>query len=170
MENKSIDNLAGETALAICDDKVIDIGTMENLATKALGVLQEQGVYAMIVFLLSKTNNKPFDRLKKADEARSAVFCIDKLNDCWEYSILNFLPKKENTKLSPLKLNIPKEASKDDQKRLESEFREKLLKVKRTILDQYINLSNSLEELLFVKEFYEQTLIYVRHIAKGMKK
>ena len=45
--------------------KPIDIENLENLATKALGVLQEQGVYAMMVFLLSRSGDKALENYIK---------------------------------------------------------------------------------------------------------
>lgn len=38
-----------------------DYGALDSLATKALGVLQENGVYAATLFLYSRTNKKECD-------------------------------------------------------------------------------------------------------------
>ena len=153
MTNKNLDKLAGEVALQICDpavvDAVVDIGTLENLATKALGVLQEQGVYAMMVFLLSRGGNKPFTDPKISNKNKAAICCIDSLNDSLKKDPLRLLPLNPNGVISLKSGNNNG--------------------VKKAILEMYLKISESLESLLMVKEFYEQTLIYVRHISKGLQ-
>jgi len=60
----NLDKLAAERAQALVSGakqvtnvkKPVD--TLERLATKTLGVLQEQGVYAMILFLFSRTSDE----------------------------------------------------------------------------------------------------------------
>lgn len=47
-----------------------DSKTLERLATKTLGVLQEQGVYAMMLFLFSRTS----DEAKVTPVVRSQLF------------------------------------------------------------------------------------------------
>ncbi|HEB77760.1 MAG TPA: hypothetical protein ENI90_04445 [Methylothermaceae bacterium] len=53
-------------AQAGVEDVKKPVDTLERLATKTLGVLQEQGVYAMMLFLFSRTS----------DEAKVAESCI----------------------------------------------------------------------------------------------
>ena len=92
MPNISIDKLAGETALAICKPELVEMESLKTLATKALGVLQEQGVYAMIVFLLARTHtSKPtaFDKLKPKEESKCAIHCLDELNQALNKEPLN---------------------------------------------------------------------------------
>jgi len=156
MENKSIDNLAGETALLVCKGEdchgKLDIDHLENLTTKALGVLQEQGVYAMMVFLFSRSGNETLDNylkeVKKNGEKIAAIELVE--------GLVNSLRE------DPIKsLNV----------QFEEVLNGNLNKKKKRLLQHFLNkISGDLEKLLFVKEFYEQTLIYVRHIAKGMKK
>ena len=55
MTQPNLDQLAAQYAQKIVADGKADI---ENLITKTLGVLQEQGVYAMILFLFSRTSNE----------------------------------------------------------------------------------------------------------------
>ncbi len=52
----NLDTLAAETAHQILDDtKSVKSGEVDNLATRALGVLQENGVYAALLYLYSRT-------------------------------------------------------------------------------------------------------------------
>ncbi|MBI4673599.1 MAG: hypothetical protein HY741_18255 [Chloroflexi bacterium] len=63
MSNSAIQNLdllAARTAQAIVNAMPEDkkkISALENMATKALGVLQEQGVYAGLLFLYAKNED-----------------------------------------------------------------------------------------------------------------
>ncbi|MDM7940460.1 MAG: hypothetical protein QUS07_08975 [Methanothrix sp.] len=65
VKNLNLDRMAAERAQAMVNnakegiDKVKKpVDTLERLATKALGVLQEQGVYAMMLFLFSRTSDE----------------------------------------------------------------------------------------------------------------
>jgi len=55
MDKLNLDQKAAQYAQAIVRNGGADI---ENLVTKALGVLQEQGVYACILFLLANKDQK----------------------------------------------------------------------------------------------------------------
>lgn len=55
MNQLNLDQLAAQYAQKIVADGRADI---ENLITKSLGVLQEQGVYACLLFLCSRTGNE----------------------------------------------------------------------------------------------------------------
>lgn len=171
MDNKSLDKLAGEVALQICNPAVVDIDKLENLTTKALGVLHEQGVYAMMVFLLSKSGDKPFDTLKNIDDSKSAIFCIDKLSESLNHDPMKQLSliKDELKKLNEQRWDVNKKMSKQEKEKKEKEFKDIFTSIKKNILENYLQMSKSLENLLILKEFYEQTLIYVRHISKGLK-
>lgn len=61
MENKvkNLDLLAAKTAQDIITQtaKPKNAGDVENLITKALGVLQENGVYAALLYLYSRSGN-----------------------------------------------------------------------------------------------------------------
>ncbi|MBP6472226.1 MAG: hypothetical protein KA773_17380 [Chloroflexi bacterium] len=58
MNTLNLDQLVAQYAQKIIRDGGADI---ENLITKTLGVLQEQGVYACLLFLFSRTNSKEKD-------------------------------------------------------------------------------------------------------------
>jgi len=106
-----------------------DAKSVENLVTKALGVLQEQGVYALILFLYSRTGK----------EEKLAPHIREKL-----YSLLKVIPA-----LSEIG-SIP-----DDSRHAD-------------VLKYYSDhVCEDLYTLLFVKDLYEQTLIYARYGAKA---
>lgn len=52
--------------------KVKDAKAVENLITKTLGVLQEQGIYAMMLFLFSRTS----DEEKIAPHIRAPLYAL----------------------------------------------------------------------------------------------
>lgn len=57
----NLDKLAAEQAQKIVSQVKQDITsakTLERLSTKTLGVLQEQGVYAMMIFLFSRSGDE----------------------------------------------------------------------------------------------------------------
>jgi len=101
---------------------------VENLVTKALGVLQENGVYACMLFLYSRTS--------ASDKAVCEV------------------TRKELIKMTKL---LGKEVTNDDNA-------EKVLKY---FTD---NICNDLDDLLFMKQLWEQTLTYARYSAKAREK
>lgn len=51
----NLDYVASQCAQEIVDNANKHAKTLDILATKTLGVLQEQGVYAMVLFLLSRS-------------------------------------------------------------------------------------------------------------------
>ncbi|MBX7237242.1 MAG: hypothetical protein K1X65_22865 [Caldilineales bacterium] len=56
---RNLDTLAAQTAQQIiADTQRFKASEVENLATKALGVLQENGVYAVSLYLYSRTGNE----------------------------------------------------------------------------------------------------------------
>ena len=78
----NLDKLAAELAQTIVEKvkknhKQKEIDTLERLVTKTMGVMQEQGVYAMLLFLLSRTG----------DEKKIAPFIRDQI-----YNALRSLP------------------------------------------------------------------------------
>jgi hypothetical protein len=104
----------------------------ENLITKTLGVLQEQGVYAMILFLFSRTG----DEQKIAPKLRGPLYLLTKE-----------LPQYQNN--GDLAI-----------------FEEKT--EAQPVLAFYAqSVCENLDNLLLVKELYEQTLIYARYGAKA---
>ena len=84
-ETLNLDKLAAERAQAMVNkakqgvaDVKKPVETLERLDTKALGVLQEQGVYALMLFLFSRTS----DEKKVAPIIRNQLYeALKKLPD-----------------------------------------------------------------------------------------
>lgn len=122
-------------------EKATDV---ENAVTKALGVLQENGVYACFVFALSRA--KPGDGGNQSDEA--VIFSIIVREMLW---LINELPVDCPT--PPI--------SQDTEPRGISSQAEQILNHVAT------HITKNLERLLLVKELLEQMLIYARYGAKA---
>jgi hypothetical protein len=63
---------AAQTMVAAALTAKKDAKAVENLITKALGVLQEQGVYAGMLFLFSRTG----DEKGYAEKIRPELYCL----------------------------------------------------------------------------------------------
>jgi len=139
-EWNNLDRLAARIAQKIVADGG-DAGKLEILATKTLGVVQENGVYAGLLFLYSRPK-------AEEDQARA-------IRD----NLLAILGAEEITTLN---LRFPGGQRKPD--RNEQWSTGKWADVAQYITD---HVTVDLDKLLLVKELYEQTLIYVRYGAKA---
>lgn len=144
-----LDKLCAKTAQDIIDGRNgADPKMIDGFATKALGVLQEQGVYAVALFLFSR-----FD----SPEGEVARLLMTKL--------LLLLGDTELTGLQAAYPNVP----------LANISEQWVKNNKQTILRHFaegVNGSNgiatNLQRLLAVRSLFEQTLIYVRYGAKAL--
>ncbi len=139
-EWNNLDRLAARIAQKIVAEGG-DAGKLEILATKTLGVVQENGVYAGLLFLYSRPK-------AEEDQARA-------IRD----NLLAILGADEITTLN---LRFPEGQSKPDRKGQWST--DKWADVAQHVTD---HVTVDLDKLLLVKELYEQTLIYVRYGAKA---
>lgn len=147
-----LDKLAASTAQNIVDlmvpptlskkqaeetAKKVDVFT-----TKALGVLQEQGVYATILFL--------FSRFGEEAEGKTAQALV--------MHLLHLLANEELKSLgakypAPTVATITSDWVQTNRQRILRHFAE--------------GIASDLQRLLAVKSLFEQTLIYVRYGAKA---
>lgn len=129
-------------------DKFVTPESIEKICTSALGVLQEQGVYAGILFLLSKSGNKKEQKELSTDEFVACGIVANLIN------MLNTNELKEigcafanDWDDNPVKVNSCK-----------------------TELLKHISdvVAGDIKKLLLVKSLYEQTLIYTRYGSKAL--
>jgi hypothetical protein len=143
MTKPTLDQIAAQCAQAIVKD-LLQQERLDVFVTKALGVLQEQGVYACMLFLYSRT--------EKNEKAKAAVVRDHLLG------ILETL--KKNYKVSWVSKeceHIPQSAKND------STFAD--------VLNFYADcVASDLDTLLLVRDLYEQTLIYARYGAKAAER
>lgn len=132
----NLDRLAAGTAQKIIQETG---AKAENLITKTLGVLQENGVYAAVLFLLSRTS----DEKKMAEKT-----VVPKLVD--------LLARPE---LQALGVNYTGSMDFANEKNRSASM-ELLKHTSERICDD-------LDRLFLVKALFEQTLIYARYGAKA---
>lgn len=144
-----LDKLCAKTAQDIIDGRnSADPKMIDGFATKALGVLQEQGVYAQALFIFSRF---------ESTEGEVARLLMTKL--------LHLLGDTELAGLQAAYPGVP----------LANISEQWVKNNKQTVLRHFaegVNGSNgiatNLQRLLAVRSLFEQTLIYVRYGAKAL--
>ena len=152
----TLDYVAAQTAQRLIKEtvgkevkgnKTVEARDVETLVTKTLGVLQSQGVYAMALFLFSRSGSKD-----AADEMKAEEFiAANLLAWLWPLREPNEVIKKlqEGNKLST-----------------DRPFQE-INKAKQKMLQSFADITANLDTLLLVRDLYEQTLTYARYGAKA---
>lgn len=151
----NLDRLAAETSQFILGSTdastrngKLQAKDLEHLTTNALGVLQEQGVYALFLYLLSRSGDKAKKEELAPDEFGSCVVLAHLLG------LLNRLELKslnatfaDGWDQTPAQINIDKK---------------KLL--------EYVSeqIAVDLPRLFLVKSLFEQVLIYTRYGARAV--
>ncbi len=120
---------------------------LETLATKALGVLQSQGVYAMVLFLSSRSGQEKDEMKAEERVATQILSCLWHLRNPYE--------ALKNLQTKGKQLCSDKESY-------------QINSAKNDMLKEWADLSSDLDTLLLVRDLYEQTLIYTRYHAKAL--
>ena len=161
MAKPTLDYLAAVTAQKITDvigktvneNKKVSSTDVENLATKALGVLQAQGIYAMFLFLLSRSGTATRENKMKPEE-RVACELVARL-----WSLRNPLEAlrqlEDPSATEELTFEQVNARNGDDDQ-------------KRRILERLAQITQDLDVVLLARDLYEQTLIYTRFGAKAL--
>lgn len=152
--NRSLDYLAAFTAQKITEiiGRGVPSSNVENLSTKTLGILQEQGIYAMFLFLLSRSG----EGTNMNNEQLVACEIIAQL--------FQLLREKE---LMPLEVAYIKNITFNDINNLKKSNIQNNI---TGLLDHLIKpggLLDDIDKLFLIKDLYEQTLIYTRFGAKA---
>lgn len=152
----NLDKIAAQKAQEIMTATKLKVGkkkadieakTIDTLATKALGVVQEQGIYALMLFLLSRSGEKTsLDDLdaEKVCACNIAITLLNTLNfpsfQPWGYGLQGIFEWHQ------------------------------INKNKKIILDTLSGngkLLDNLDHLFLIKNLFEQILIYTRYAAKA---
>lgn len=163
----NLDQLAAQRAQAIVDvigrmygrpdsqgrRRVVNAGEADGLVTKALGVLQENGVYAAMLFLLSRSgkvrSTQAGDRdLESAEECVACQVVAE---------LVGLLGTPELTGLGLAMSGLP------------SDWGWQYVNTCKPVILKHVadRVCENLEPLLLVKNLFEQTLIYARYGAKA---
>ena len=151
-EVTNLDAIINEMGFKIA--QIID----ETMINKILGVLANDGVYAMWVFCLNKLNEKEHSEFLK-QMAKLPVKVKDE-NDK-EYEL------KEKEIDEYIKILDEIEKHKKDKTKKE-EFKQKQKEKFNQFENFFQNLSTEVHQLLFFKDMVEKALIYARYHAKAM--
>jgi hypothetical protein len=143
-----LDKLCAKTAQDIIDGRK-DADPIDSFTTKALGVLQEQGVYAAVLFLYSR-----FGSQAEGNVARLLMA-----------HLLRLLGDSE---LSGLGANYPNVAVGDITSSWVQTNQASILGHFAEGVNGQNGIATNLQRLLAVKSLFEQTLIYVRYGAKAL--
>jgi di/tripeptidase len=171
----NLDAIINEVGFEIA--KILD----ENLINKLLGVLANDGVYAMWVYAINKVDEnillKILLQLKNfpiqiKDENNNFVK-LDNIQEQLELfnNIIELNEKIKNLK-KELRLSKDNERKKEElnkQEKILNSTKEKYKKLFQKNYDFFKILSTDINQLLFFKELLEKALIYARYHAKAMK-
>ena len=154
MNKPTLDYLAAKTAQQITQvigarvkkDNVVASKDVDGFVTKTLGVLQSQGVYAMALFVLSRSGSKS-QAGEMSSEERVACEVIAQL---W-----------------PLRKPVQALKAMDADGTQGEITYDQVNEKKRVLLREFADLTGDLDTLLLVRDLYEQTLIYARYGAKA---
>ena len=142
-EQKNLDQLCAQFGYTLAQEvnnafsKPTDT---ENLITKSLGVLQENGVYAFFLYLASQIKEKKDDREDKKSKAARAL--ANQAASLLKHEWLNLIQVDDEG---------------DAYKKAMEEIRGK------------DGLASKLDQLLLAKRLLEQALIYARYHAKALE-
>ena len=139
----------------------------KNEINKLLGVLANDGVYAMWVYALDKIKIED-----KKDRIGSLINQIFNFSDTFPFLKENQEEMEGDDKIKNLKeLNkkieklLKKDKLDDNEK---TELKNKLKERNKLILEIFKELSKNIDDLLFFKEILERTLILARYHAKAL--
>lgn len=122
----------------------------DNLFTKALGVLQGQGLYAMALYLLYRSGDRTGGDMSRCSaEELAATTTMAELWGMLRNNALTVLEVTPSQRIGRDILNL-------------GESKDAILKHFSDTL-----CASDLGRMLFIKELFQQTLIYARYHARG---
>lgn len=127
--------------------------TLERTATRALGVLQEEGVYAAFLFLLSRSGAKTrFEELTKPEEAAATALAAQLLQLLLDGGMFNLNKGQQalQAREDPAWVNETK------------------LDILRWLADP-AGVGGELRRLLIVRSLLERVLTYTRYGARALR-
>jgi hypothetical protein len=146
--SKVSQKIAGVIGETVKNNKKVAPSDLENLTTKSLGILQSQGVYAMALFLFSRSGSKS-DEKGMSPEERCATQILS-----WLWEIRSPQELIKNINFNNFLCEPEKSFSQINSSKSE-------------MLEEFADLTGDLDKLLLVRNLYEKTLIYVRFHAKA---
>ncbi len=141
----------------IKDNRQVKATEADNLYTKALGVLQEHGLYAMALYLLCRSGNQTgADTTKYSAEELIATQTMANLWAMLSEEALAELQVKPEQSIDWTALNGRDRNGRDRKEAILAHFSDNLC-------------GSDLGRMLFIKELFAQTLIYARYHARALR-
>jgi hypothetical protein len=159
-KNRSLDYLAASTAqkiTKIIGQENVSSNDIESFSTKTIGILQEQGIYAMFLFLLSRSGDETETKKMKPEQRVACEITAQ---------LFELLREEE---LMPLGIAYGKNITFNEINRLKKSYKRDNKEITGLLshLAKSGGLLDDLDKLLLIKDLYEQTLIYTRFGAKA---
>ncbi len=164
----NLEALISKISFEIVNEGILD----ENEINKLLGVLANDGVYAMWVYALDKLGLS-FKENEEEQRKEKIFALLGKIAELDEYltNSLNYESLvKEITELTKEIKKLKQEqrnAKKEEKNNLEKRIKEKEQERNTKINKYFINDINDIQKLLFLKQLLEKTLIYARYHARA---
>lgn len=144
MNVQNLDRLCAEFGHQMCQNVGCAFSNKrsdtENLITKSLGILQEDGVYACFLYLASQVKPER-DKAKESNASKAARALANKAAEFLANDSLGLLPPNASGDYQQAMREIRKPGG----------------------------LADNLDDLLLAKRLLEQTLIYARYHAKALE-
>jgi hypothetical protein len=158
--------------------KVIDAKKCENLLQKTLGILEEDGIFAFCIYLISVEGNSDEGEISLAIQRRiEQLFRDSRLGLLGEIDSQEKAGELKNQGLHELQSKYLAEEKQKlyrqlKDKNLGKDGKNQLRKTKDNInsfvIKEILSLTEDINTLLFAKSLMEKTLIYARYQAKSL--
>jgi vacuolar-type H+-ATPase subunit I/STV1 len=171
MTQNNLEYTLNKLGFDIVNERILD----ENDINKFLGVLSNDGVYAMWIYAQDKLKVK-FDENKNSLNEEKIFKLLAKVEEIDKYIMKSLNYKDIIEKISNLTKEIKqledkiknKSSSQEEKKQLENLKKMREKERDKELNKYFLNLSSNLNDLLFFKELFEKVLIYARYHAKAM--
>ena len=150
MEN-NLDQLCFEHGIAI---PIEGNDRNETIIQKSLGILQEDGIFAFFIYLLSMEGKEKEGKVSIEIQKNIGKLFSDNTVGLVDSSLVDSIEKKKD---------ILEKLRKNDKQ----DYAEKN-KINNELLNKIKNLTDDINVLLLAKSLIEKTLIYARYQAKSM--
>ncbi|MFN3528072.1 MAG: hypothetical protein ACK4YO_03125 [Candidatus Altarchaeaceae archaeon] len=126
-------------------NNVKDKNKIENVIQKSLGILQEDGIFAFVIYL-------------------GSISKIDEKKDAEEIQRKGPIPRRDEEKKRD-----EEKVAEEIQKKIIEMFKDKLKMISSTdVINAFQKLCEDIDNMLFAKEIIERTLIYARYRARSL--
>jgi len=166
----NLEAVISKISFEIVNEKILE----RNEIDKLLGVLANDGVYAMWVYALDKIGIK-YDEDPSILREEKLLKLLNKIAelDTFVNKNLNFEELVNNICQLTIQINLLHKEIEGlkNEKEKRNKIIEKLNKEKernKKLNEYFINLSLNIHKLLFLKQLLEKTLIYARYHARAM--